>query len=97
MYVSVHALVTLVSAVVYLMVNRVHGQMLWCLQVLHGFCSHVTALKPTTLEADRKQLEQVGAGTASNDKSRLALQYRITQKELLQSCVWQYDPAQMAP
>ncbi|DBB01977.1 TPA: hypothetical protein ACH3X1_000563 [Trebouxia sp. C0004] len=66
-------------------------------QVLHGFCSHIIALKPTTLEADKKQLEQLGAGTASNDKSRLALQYRITKKELLQSCVWQYDPSQMAP
>jgi hypothetical protein len=65
--------------------------------VLHGFCSHVIASKPTTLEADKKQLEQLGASTANNDKSRLALQYRITKKELLQSCVWQYDPAQMAP
>ncbi len=67
------------------------------LQVLHGFCSHVIASKPTTLEADKKQLEQVRAGTASNDKLQLAVQYRITKKELLQSCVWQYDPAQMAP
>lgn len=66
-------------------------------QVLHGFCSHVIASKPTTLEADKKQLEQGGAGTASNDKLQLAVQYRITKKELLHSCVWQYDPAQMAP
>ncbi|KAL0024826.1 hypothetical protein WJX79_002354 [Trebouxia sp. C0005] len=66
-------------------------------QVLHGFCSHVIASKPTTLEADKKQLEQVGASIANKDKSRLALQYRITKKKLLQSCVWQYDPAQMVP
>lgn len=81
----VHALAVLVTVFVYL------------LQVLHGFCSHVIASKPTTLEADKKQLEQGGAGTASNDKLQLAVQYRITKKELLHSCVWQYDPAQMAP
>ncbi len=67
------------------------------MQVLHGFCSQVIASKPTSLEADKKQLGAMSDSTASDDRLRLALQYRLEKKKMLQSCVWQYDPAQMAP
>ena len=61
------------------------------LQVLHEFCSHTIASKPTTLEADLQLLEQLPSSTGSSDRQRLALQFRIGKKALLRSCIGQYD------
>ena len=66
------------------------------LQVLYGVCSHLLALKSTTLEADQQLLEQLSQSTGSTERQRLALQFRIGKKTLLKSCIQQYDLAHLA-
>lgn len=66
------------------------------LQVLHDFCSEILASKPTSIEADLQLLEALNSSAGSGDRQRLALQFRIGKKALLKSCIWQYDPAQLA-
>lgn len=66
------------------------------LQVLHGFCSDILASKPTSLEADQQLLEKLPAGANTVHRQQMALQFRIGKKVLLKSCIWRYDPAQVA-
>ena len=65
------------------------------MQVLHHVCQQVLASKPTTLVEDSASLQQAQDLEVQDQHHILALQFRIGKKELLQSCLWQYDPQQL--
>lgn len=65
-----------------------------CLQVLQDFCKEAAASKPTILEADLEHLQSLQQDPSVNARLTLALQFRISVKRLLHSCIWQYDPSQ---
>lgn len=62
------------------------------LQILHQLCNHLLAAKPTTLENDIALLDQLKSSQSCTLHAVLALQFRVGKKQLLQSCLWQYDP-----
>ncbi len=64
-------------------------------QVLYHVCQQVLASKPTTLVEDIASLQQAQDLEVRDQHHILALQFRIGKKELLQSCLWQYDPQQL--
>ncbi|DBA82091.1 TPA: Ribosomal lysine N-methyltransferase 4, variant 3 [Trebouxia sp. C0004] len=64
-------------------------------QVLYHVCQQVIASKPTTLVEDIASLQQAQDLEVQDQHFILALQLRIGKKELLQSCLWQYDPEQL--
>lgn len=65
------------------------------IQVVYHLCQQVLASKPTTLEEDTASLQQAQDLEVRDAHHILALQFRIGKKELLQSCLWQYDPQQL--
>ena len=65
------------------------------IQVVYHLCQQVIASKPTTLEEDIASLQQAQDLEVRDEHHILALQFRIGKKELLQSCLWQYDPQQL--
>jgi len=65
------------------------------MQVLYHVCQQVIASKPTTLGEDIASLQQAQDLEVQDQHHILALQFRIGKKELLQSCLWQYDPQQL--
>ena len=65
------------------------------IQVVYHFCQQVLASKPTTLVEDIASLQQAQDLEVREEHDILALQFRIGKKELLQSCLWQYDPQQL--
>lgn len=65
------------------------------IQVVYHLCQQVLASKPTTLEEDIASLQQAQDLEVRDAHHILALQFRIGKKELLQSCLWQYDPQQL--
>ena len=64
------------------------------MQILQDFCNAAIASKPTSLETDIKQFKLLQADPKASDRSKMALQFRISTKQLLHTCVWQYDPSQ---
>lgn len=66
------------------------------LQALYQFCQHILSSKPTTLEADIARLQSMRDEESQDERHILALQFRIGKKQLLRSCLWQYDPQQLA-
>ena len=62
--------------------------------MLHQLCNDLLGSKPTTLESDMASLEKLKSGQSHKVHAMLALKFRIGKKQLLQSCVWQYDPQQ---
>ena len=68
----------------------------FAMQVLHDLCQHVTVSKPTTLEEDTASLQQAQDLALQDKHWMLALQFRIGKKQLLQSCLWQYDVQQLS-
>ena len=65
------------------------------MQALHQFCHHIIGSKATTIEEDMARLDSIGEGQEHDERHRLALQFRIGKKQLLKSCLWQYDPQQL--
>ena len=65
------------------------------MQVLYHVCQQVVASKPTTLVEEIASLQQAQDLQVQDQHHILALQLRIGEKELLQSCLWQYDPQQL--
>ena len=65
------------------------------MQVLYHVCQQVIASKPTTLVEDIASLQQAQDLEVQDQHHILALQFRIGKKELLHSCLWQYDPQQL--
>jgi len=65
------------------------------MQVLYHVCQQIVASKPTTLVEDIASLQQAQDLQVQDQHHILALQFRIGKKELLQSCLWQYDPQQL--
>ena len=68
--------------------------LLCCLQILHQLCEHLSAVRPSTLEDDVALLQQLQSAQSRDVHAVLALQFRISKKQLLQACLWQHDPQQ---
>ena len=66
-----------------------------CMQALYQFCQDTLSSKVTTLEADIAELQSTQDSAPRNERHMLALQFRIGKKQLLKSCLWQYDPQQL--
>ena len=65
------------------------------MQVLQDFCNEAIASKPTTIEADIKQFKALQGDASASERLKMALQFRISTKQLLHTCLWQYDPTQV--
>lgn len=61
------------------------------LQVLFDFCTHALSSKATTIKQDRAELKTLHAGDEQVERKRLAVQFRIGKKLILQSCVKQHS------
>ncbi len=72
------------------------GACCFVMQVVYHLCQHLTASKPTTLEDDIESLQHMQNIRLQNEHHTLALQFRIGKKQLLQSCLWQYNPQQLS-
>ena len=66
------------------------------MQALYQFCQDTLSSKATTLEADIADLQSLQDSAPQDERHMLALQFRIGKKQLLKSCLWQYDPQQLA-
>ena len=64
------------------------------MQVLYHVCQQIAASNPmrcTTPVEDIASLQQAQDLEVQDQHHILALQFRVGKKELLQSCLWQYD------
>lgn len=61
------------------------------MQVLYDFCTHTLSRKPTTIKQDRAELKTLRLGNKRDERKRLAIQFRIGKKLILQSCVRQHS------
>ena len=66
--------------------DRHHG-IFDCLQVLYQFCNQTLNSKPTTIKQDRIELKKLKQGDKRDERKRLAIQFRIGKKLILQSCI----------
>ena len=61
------------------------------MQVLFDFCTETLSSKPTTIKQDRAELKKLRPGDKRDERKRLAIQYRIGKKLILQSCSRQHS------
>ena len=60
-------------------------------QVLYSLCQGILQSKPTSLIDDAAALERLQQSESSTERHRLALQFRLAHKGLLQKCMLLHD------
>ena len=61
------------------------------LQVLSSLCQDISKSKPTSLGDDETALERLQQTDSATYRRKLALQFRIGYKSLLNKCILQHD------